>query len=142
MRSVSLFALFATLLLWVSPLFAQFYQTDGYPLSAALADFNRDGYPDMAGVNSPSAGSSVGTVDIFINDHKGGFGDYTSYAIPSNGTILALDLNGDGWPDVLISQGSGSISSVLLNNGNGTFYMGTPPTTKASVTSFAAGDFN
>jgi hypothetical protein len=142
MRSVSLSALFATLLLWVSPLFAQFYQTDGYPLSVALADFDLDGYPDMAVVNSPYDGSSVGTVDVFFNDHKGGFGGYTSYAIPSNGTILALDLNGDGWPDLLISQGGGRISSVLINNGNGTFHTGTPPTTKASVGSFAAGDFN
>jgi hypothetical protein len=140
--------LLAMLLLCALPLVAQTtynfrpYPTDGAgALSAAVADFDRDGYPDMAVLNSPYSGFG-GTVDIYFNDHKGGFGSYTSYAVPSSGTILAVDLNGDGWPDLVISGGSDSVNTILLNNGNGTFHMGTPPVTKASVASFVAGDFN
>ncbi len=137
-----------SLLFWAAPMFSQTtynfttYPTDGQgALSSALADFDRDGYPDMAAVNEPYGGS-VGTVDVYFNNHSGGFGTYTSYAIPSNGPIISVDLNGDGWPDLLIAPGTGTVSTVLLNNGNGTFRMGTPPTTKALASSFVAGDFN
>src|SRR5438105_967405 len=101
-------AVVAILFLCLSPIFSQEsfqftpYATDGSAaLSAAAADFDRDGYPDIAVVDSASSGSG-GTVDIFFNDHQGGLGTFTSYAIPSSGNILAVDLNGDGWPDLLI----------------------------------------
>jgi hypothetical protein len=139
--------LLSPLLLFALPLFAQTtynftaYDTDLFAGSAALADLDRDGYPDMAVLSSPENGVG-GTVDVFFNDHKGGFGIYTSYVVPSSGRILAVDVNGDGWPDLVISNGNENVNTLLLNNGDGTFHMGTPPTTKASVRSFLAGDFN
>ena len=136
----------ATLFLFGSALFAQTnfnftpYPTDGSEAdSAASADFDRDGYPDMAVLNG--SGSS-GTVDIFFNNHSGGFGAFTSYGISGSGTILAVDVNGDGYPDLLIAHGDGTPSTLLINNGNGTFHMGASVTTKLAVSSFVAGDFN
>lgn len=140
------FMLLASFLLYAISTFGQTtykftpYPTDAPAISSALADFNRDGYPDMATVNQ--AGSSSGTVDVFLNNHSGGFPMYTSYAIPSNGPAIAVDVNGDGWPDIVIASGSTGVNTILLNNGNGTFHMGTPVTTKASAGSFVAGDFN
>jgi hypothetical protein len=137
--------LVAALSLCVSPLFAQTtynfsnYSTDGPALHSALADLNRDGFPDMAIVNQSAEGSGSGnTLDVFFNNHSGGFGPYTSYAIPSNGPVVAADVNGDGWPDLVIAKGSGSVTTVMLNNHDGSFHMGTPVTTKAVASAFVA----
>lgn len=141
MRTASLLA--ALCLLGV-PLVAQksanfqttVYTTEGNSAySAALADFDRDGYPDMAVLTDVS-------VDVFLNNHKGGFTTYTSYSVSATGGMIAVDVNGDGWPDLVIAGGSTTVNTVLINNGDGTFHLGTPPATKSTASSFVAGDFN
>jgi hypothetical protein len=124
-------------------LFAQqTYNFTPYPVAngasyTALADFNRDGYPDMA------IGTGHGSVEIFFNNHVGGCGSSTSYTVPSSGPVLAVDVNGDGWPDLVIASGTSSLeNSVLINNGNGTFHLGTQLATKVAASSFVAGDFS
>ena len=140
---------FATLLLCALPGFAQeaynvsIYNTSGLALNSALADFNRDGYPDMAVSNEPSSqGGQPLTIDIFFNNHSGGFGAATTYTVPSNGPMIAADVNGDGWPDLVIAPGDGTVNTILLNNGDGTFRVGTAPATKMAPSLFVGGDFN
>lgn len=137
-------SLVAVLCLLAGPLVAQktadfnftTYTTEGSSaMSAALADFNRDGYPDMAVLTDVS-------VDVFFNNQNGGFGAYTSYKSSGNGGITAVDVNGDGWPDLVIAGGSSTTNMLLINNGDGTFRVGTAPVTKAAVGRFYAGDFN
>ena len=130
-------SLLALLLASSSLLPGQSFPTSGFADHVVLADFNRDGFPDMAVVTEEPAG-----LDIFFNDHHGGFGNFTVYSIPSTGPALAVDINGDGWPDILIARGSGSAKTLLLNNRDGTFRTGTAPLTQLPVSSFAAGDFN
>ena len=130
-------SLLVSLLLALSSLMlGQSYPTSGPADHVALADFDRDGFPDMAVVTEEPA------VDIFFNDHHGVFGNFTRYSIPGFGPALAVDVNGDGSPDLLIAPGSGRDTTLLLNNGDGTFRTGTAPPTSLPVFSFAAGDFN
>lgn len=138
MRSapLRLASLLALLLASSSLLFAQSFPTSGPADHVVLADFNRDGFPDMAVITEEPA------VDVFFNDHHGGFGNFTRYSVSGTGPALAVDINGDGWADILIARGSGSAKTLLLNNRDGTFRTGTAPTTSLAVFSFAAGDFN
>ncbi|HEY3929953.1 MAG TPA: FG-GAP-like repeat-containing protein [Candidatus Koribacter sp.] len=144
--------LLAVMLLCGLSLFAQTYNftpytTSGYATWNTVADFNRDGYPDIAVSNEPAdgSGSGAGTVDIFLNNvdaKHGNFGTPVTYAIPSFGPIIAVDVNGDRWPDLLIAGQQTGGNTILLNNGDGTFRMGVAPITKAVPIMFVAGDFN
>jgi hypothetical protein len=82
----------------------------------AIADFNKDGKLDIALTDN-----TAGVVSIYLGQGDGTFADPTSYATLSLPTyVFAADFNNDGAPDLAVStQFSGS--SILLNNGNGTF---------------------
>jgi hypothetical protein len=122
---------------------AQNYTVDDNPSAVAVADFNGDGYPDLAvGHNS---GPNSGPLSILFGNGDGTFQAAQNYNLPTGGysyVILAAgDFNGDGHPDLAVGNGrSPDLSvSVLLGNGDGTFeagqkYPGYGP--------FGIGDFN
>ncbi|MHB1424270.1 MAG: CRTAC1 family protein [Gemmataceae bacterium] len=89
---------------------------------AALFDFDNDGLLDIyllhnAGPNSKS------TNRLFHQEKDGRFRDVSAGSgldIAGYGMGVAVgDINNDGWPDVLVTQYSGS--RLFLNKGNGTF---------------------
>jgi PKD repeat protein len=110
---------------------AKFFATEifgvGHTAHAIIADFNRDGHPDVA-----IAENAAGLIGIIT-----GLGDGTLNAlhIGASGTtavntvfvnlgqpaqLLPVDANGDGKPDIVATSNSNRVG-LLINRGDGTF---------------------
>src|SRR5262249_49938326 len=82
-----------------------------------VADFNKDGNPDMA-----VADQDLNSVAVLLGDGSGGLGIEADYATSAYASSLAVgDVNGDGKLDLVTPDGAGNSVGVLLGNGNGTF---------------------
>jgi hypothetical protein len=93
------------------------------PTSISVADINADGWPDVIITDSADAGAGV---RVFLNNGDGTLGDETLYASGTAGSsgpasAAVVDLNGDGWTDIVTANGKDDSVSVLLNAGDGTF---------------------
>jgi hypothetical protein len=95
----------------------------------ALADFNKDGRPDIAACtqNYPA---NTSTIRIYLNQGGGHFATSYSITIAYECTnVMAADVNGDGRPDLVVSAFS---PYPLLNGyvftyfGNGAGKLGAP----------------
>ena len=113
---------------------AHVYRGGQTSFALAVADFNRDGHPDVITANQDSDSAT-----IFLNDGQGGFGmpsgEYIGYISDNNssGPVNApytsytpADVNGDGKPDLVVLEvGPGYPNpfqaTVMLNDGTGHF---------------------
>lgn len=90
------------------------------PYDLVAADFNSDGYPDLAVINfNAGSGSNIG---VLLNDKSGNFQAAVSYPLSNSAWkgIAAGDL-GNGQIDLIIPYYGGSSVAMLLGNGDGTF---------------------
>ena len=95
-----------------------------HTLSVAVADVNRDGKPDLLVTNRNCLkGCSGGIVSVLLNNGDGTFRPPVIYSSGQRDawSIAVADVNGDGMPDLVVSDGDESFVSVLLGNGDGTF---------------------
>jgi hypothetical protein len=96
--------------------------TTGAPGSIHLcaADFDGDGHVDIA-----TTSVSTNQVSVLFGNGAGGFGAPQLISIVATGgvqsTIGAVDLNGDGRPDLVVTSPSSARLSVLLNQGGRSF---------------------
>jgi hypothetical protein len=123
------------------------YSSGGYDaISVAVPDVNGDGKPDLiiANVCGDSKCATSGTVGVLLGNGDGTFQAAVIY--DSGGysalSVAALDVNGDGKPDLLVANGCAiqlqnctgdGVVGVLLGNGDGTF--------QAAVTYDSGGQF-
>jgi hypothetical protein len=112
----------------------------------AAADFNGDGLPDLA-VTLDFTGAGSPNVALLLNQGKGVFAlDKIFQAGDGPGGVVAGDFNGDGHPDVAVSNFYDDTVSVLLNEGNGRGRGGLEPQVTYAAgpgpVFIAVGDFN
>ena len=120
----------------------------GKGMGVAFADFNGDGFADLAVANSncpsfPACGA--GTISIILGNGDGTFQGPTRF---STGTdtypyfVAVGDFNGDKIPDLSVANYATNTVGIMLGVGDGTF---APPVTYdvgTKPTSIAIGDFN
>ena len=144
------------------------YSSGGYEAgSVAISDVNGDSKPDVLVANFneefsfcgdssvgriPNFGTCMndGSVAVLLGNGDGTFQADTSYQTGAAGasSVVAGDFNGDGIPDLAVSntttafQSNGSVA-VFLGNGDGTYKPATVYTSAGLTTSgVAVGDFN
>ena len=101
------------------------------PQSIAVGDINGDGKPDLATAD----GANTSNVSVFLNTTTTGattpsLATRTDFATGSQPAAVSLgDLNGDGKPDLVTANASGSVSVLLNTTSTGA----TSPTFAAKV---------
>jgi hypothetical protein len=97
-------------------------------LSAAVADVNGDGKPDLVVANlcGTSSDCTTGNMGVLLGKGDGTFRAAVTYDPGGSRpvSIAAADVNGDGKPDLLVLAEfayNDSAVGVLLGNGDGTF---------------------
>ena len=107
------FGLYATVPVGASP--------NSYPDSVAVADVNGDGKPDLI-----SANANDGTLTVLTNNGNGSFGLNATLNVglstnSAPASVIAVDVNGDGKPDLISANANDGTLTVLTNNGDGSF---------------------
>ena len=118
-----------------------------YPLSLVAADMNGDKKLDAVFYAYSSLYSSYG-ISVALGNGDGTFQTVTSAPLPNGnfGGFVVGDFNGDGKPDVLVTETPYSTATgavyLLLGNGDGTFQAPVQVDTPPQAYGIAAGDFN
>jgi hypothetical protein len=117
-------------------------------ITLTAGDFNGDGRPDLVAANTNDK-----TVTVVLNTTAAGassvsFAPAQTFTVGDNPTGLAVaDVNGDGKPDLAVTNGTVNTVSVLLNGtaaGDGAASFAAPQTfvTGISPSQVAVADFN
>jgi hypothetical protein len=90
----------------------------------AVADVNGDGKLDIVTGNDPGDGATFGekaSISVLLGDGKGNFPtaqQHWGFAFVTPTSIAVSDVNGDGFPDIILA-GYGPSVDVMMNYGTG-----------------------
>ena len=145
---VTLFGLAQTLALFAASAASQSYvfnradfTTGTGPVAVAVGDFNGDGRPDVAVVNS-----GANSVSILLGQPNGTLGPKRDFAVGGDPSAVVVgDFNGDGKLDLAVANSVDSTVTILQGDGTGFFMLkstvGTGSSPNPGTLSIAAGDF-
>jgi hypothetical protein len=109
-------------------------------MGVVVGDFNDDGDPDLAVINSFINDSSV---SILLGEAGGSFGAQTKYPVGRMPWSIAIgDFNGDADPDLATANAEASKVSVLVGGAGGTFSAATNYGAGEGAGAVGVGDFN
>lgn len=94
------------------------YNMGGHPIAVAVADLNRDGYPDIAVAVHDYFTSYV---RVLLANPDGTFNGVSHYTIAEPVDIVSGDFDGDGNPDLAVAENYLASIEILLGHGDGTF---------------------
>src|SRR5579862_7777919 len=110
------------------------------PYSLLVGDFNGDGIPDLAVLNSVQ--NTTGSVEIWLGNGNGTFRQGGSYAVPHEAFYGAVaDLRGNGLLDLVLAGSGGYAIYILPGDGDGTFQPSVSYPTGSDAIMVASGDF-
>jgi glucose/arabinose dehydrogenase len=114
------------------------YTTGDQPKSVAVGDVNGDGRPDLVTADQGAPGG----VSVLLGNGDGTFQPRLAVGACGGAHEATIsDVNADGRLDIAVACWGGSVISILLGDGTGTFGR-RDVTTGAAPHSVAAGDFN
>lgn len=106
----------------------------------ALGDINGDGFIDAYVSNDGATGVDINKV--YLNDGTGAFVATSQSLSDNNGRKVAfVDMNNDGFLDILETNTSGATNNLWINDGTGTFNQDAQ-SLGTSGNAVEAGDFN
>jgi hypothetical protein len=119
----------------------------GFPVTVAynifamtLADLNNDGALDLLATTGSIFNNVGNGVSVRLNDGTGHFSGGGN--VPSNGPHRVADVNGDGFLDLLAVDNQNAVVRVYLNDGRGSFSVGTPMLVGFGPTTLAVADLD
>lgn len=117
--------------------------THDFPINAITADFNQDGFDDIAVIN---IGCGLGCeLTIYLNDGCGNFKKNEVYTLCYSGNFLSKAIcgffNKTQHIDIAVSYPSNNSFQIFLNKGNGSFTPTLPIKTRNKPTGIISGNF-
>lgn len=111
--------------------------TADYPHDVAVGDFNGDGSPDLAVIDSSRVG-----VEVRLNNGDGTFAAPVYYMVEdSPARVVTGDFNQDGNLDLAVTDFASNKIDVLLGTGSGTFNLPIKSTVTTASGGVVVGDF-